>query len=261
MPHSMLSDSHVVEGGGAASSSGGDAICASAAETCPTKRPFLIGVCGGTACGKTTVCNQITATLDARVALVAADSFYKNLDRDKHVKALAGEYNFDHPAALDMDLIYQTLVDLRDGKTVQIPVYDFITHTRRPETVEIQGAEVIIFEGILALYDKNIRDLLDLKVFVDTDDDVRLVRRIKRDMRTRGLELDFILAQYLTSVKPCFEEYVWPTKKFADIVIPRGGDNYVAVNLLVQHIHALLSGDLPKADEQAFFMAYSAENC
>uniref|UniRef100_A0A673B3S0 Uridine-cytidine kinase n=1 Tax=Sphaeramia orbicularis TaxID=375764 RepID=A0A673B3S0_9TELE len=181
-----------------------------------------------------------------QVAILSQDSFYKVLTTEQKAKALKGQFNFDHPDAFDNDLIISTLWDIKEGKTVQIPVYDFVTHSRKEETVTVYPADVVLFEGILMFYSQQIRDLFQMKLFVDTDADTRLSRRVLRDISERGRDLESVLAQYITFVKPAFEEFCLPTKKYADVIIPRGADNLVAINLIVQHIQDILNGGLTK---------------
>ena len=214
--------------------------------------PFLIGVTGGTASGKTTVCQKIIEQLggvglsnDKKVLILSQDSFYKDLTQEEHRLASSDEYNFDHPDSFDKELIIQSLRDLSHGKTIQVPTYDFRTHKRTKEKTTVHPSDVILFEGILILYEPVVRDLLNLKIFVDVDSDVRLSRRILRDMSERGRTLESILKQYATFVKPCFEEFTLPTKKHADVIIPRGVENMVAINLIVQHISNILSSKNP----------------
>ncbi|XP_054621486.1 uridine-cytidine kinase 2-B [Dunckerocampus dactyliophorus] len=218
------------------------------------RQPFLIGVSGGTASGKSSVCEKIMELLgqnkidhhQRQVAILSQDSFYKVLTPDQKAKALKGQYNFDHPDAFDNELIMQTLRQILQGKTVQIPVYDFVTHSRKDEFITVYPADVVLFEGILMFYSQEIRDLFQMKLFVDTDPDTRLSRRVLRDIGERGRELEQVLAQYITFVKPAFEEFCLPTKKYADVIIPRGADNLVAINLIVQHIQDILNGGLSK---------------
>jgi len=203
------------------------------------KRPFIIGVCGGTASGKTSVCEDILKKLEnQRVVIISQDSFYRSLDQDslKHVHS----YNFDHPNAFDWSLLEEVLRGVKGGKRVEIPEYSFISHTRLKETTALYGADVILFEGILAFYTEELRDIMDLKLFVDTDADTRLSRRVMRDINERGRTLQGVLHQYETFVKPSFEDYILPTKKYADVIIPRGIDNQVAIKLIVQHIRTKL---------------------
>ncbi|XP_012672959.1 uridine-cytidine kinase 2-B [Clupea harengus] len=217
-------------------------------------QPFLIGVSGGTASGKSSVCEKIMELLgqneidhhQRQVAMLSQDSFYKELTPEQKAKALKGQFNFDHPDAFDYELIKKTLHDIIQGKTVQIPVYDFITHSRKDEFVTLYPADVVLFEGILIFYSQEIRDVFQMKLFVDTDADTRLSRRVLRDIEDRGRDLEQVLTQYITFVKPAFEEFCLPTKKYADVIIPRGADNLVAINLIVQHIQDILNGGFSK---------------
>jgi uridine kinase len=203
-------------------------------------KPFIIGVGGGSASGKTSVCELIMEELqNHRVAIISLDSFYLPLTCEQ-LKNVA-EYNFDHPDAWDWDLLLQTVRALSEGKRVEIPEYDFSTHSRKPETHSLYGLDVILLEGIFVFHSPQLRDLIDMKIFVDTDSDTRLVRRVRRDMQFRGRTLESILAQYEKFVKPCFDNYIWPTKKYADVIIPRGKDNTVAIDLIVQHIRGKLN--------------------
>ncbi|XP_035592665.1 uridine-cytidine kinase 2-A isoform X1 [Oncorhynchus keta] len=181
-----------------------------------------------------------------QVAILSQDSFYRVLTPDQKAKALKGQFNFDHPDAFDNELIVKTLWDILEGQTVQIPVYDFVTHSRKEEAVTVYPADVVLFEGILMFYSQEIRDLFQMKLFVDTDADTRLSRRVLRDISERGRDLEQVLTQYITFVKPAFEEFCLPTKKCADVIIPRGADNLVAINLIVQHIQDILNGGLTK---------------
>ncbi|XP_044519904.1 uridine-cytidine kinase 1 isoform X2 [Gracilinanus agilis] len=212
-----------------ASDSGGGGAAAAEQER-PHQRPFLIGVSGGTASGKSTVCEKIMELLgqhevdhrQRKLVILSQDRFYKVLTTEQKAKALKGQYNFDHPDAFDNDLMRMTLKHIVEGKTVEVPIYDFVTHSSQ-----------------------EIRDMFHLRLFVDTDSDVRLSRRVLRDMN-RGRDLEQILTQYTTFVKPAFEEFCLPTKKYADVIIPRGVDNMVAINLIVQHIQDILNGDICK---------------
>ncbi|KAL1371401.1 hypothetical protein HN51_001639 [Arachis hypogaea] len=203
-------------------------------------QPFVIGVSGGTASGKTTVCELIIQQLqDHRVVLVCQDSFYRGLTNDelKHVH----EYNFDHPDAFDTEQLVETLSKLKSGQSVQVPVYDFKLHQRSSDVYRLVNAsEVIIMEGILVFHEQRVRDMMNMKIFVDADPDVRLARRIRRDTVERGRDVHSVLEQYAKFVKPAFEDFILPSKKYADIIIPRGGDNGVAIDLIVQHIRTKL---------------------
>uniref|UniRef100_A0A8C7L8C8 Uridine-cytidine kinase n=1 Tax=Oncorhynchus kisutch TaxID=8019 RepID=A0A8C7L8C8_ONCKI len=205
------------------------------------KEAFVIGLCGGSASGKTTVANKIIEALDVPwVVLLSMDSFYKVLTKDEQELAAKNEYNFDHPEAFDFELLVTVLRKLKKGKSIKVPVYDFTSHCRRKEWKTVYGANVVIFEGILAFANKELLKLLDMKVFVDTDSDIRLVRRLKRDISDRGRDINGVIKQYNKFVKPSFEQYIEPTVQVADIVVPRGGENFVALDLIVQHVHSQL---------------------
>uniref|UniRef100_A0A7N6AW41 Uridine-cytidine kinase n=1 Tax=Anabas testudineus TaxID=64144 RepID=A0A7N6AW41_ANATE len=206
-----------------------------------SKDAFVIGLCGGSASGKTTVARKIIEALDVPwVVLLSMDSFYKVLSPEQQIKAASNDYNFDHPDAFDFDLLTHTLRKLKQGKSVKIPVYDFTTHGRQKDWKTVYGASVIIFEGIMSFADKELLKLLDMKLFVDTDSDIRLVRRLRRDISERGREIEGVIKQYNKFVKPAFEQYIEPTMRLADIVVPRGGGNMVAIDLIVQHVHSQL---------------------
>nr|XP_019960587.1 PREDICTED: uridine-cytidine kinase-like 1 [Paralichthys olivaceus] len=205
------------------------------------KEAFVIGLCGGSASGKTTVANKIIEALDVPwVVLLSMDSFYKVLNKEDQELAAKNEYNFDHPDAFDFELLVTVLRKLKKGKSIKVPVYDFTSHCRRKEWKTVYGANVVIFEGILAFANKELLKLLDMKVFVDTDSDIRLIRRLKRDISQRGRNIGGIIKQYNKYVKPAFEQYIEPTVQVADIVVPRGGENFVALDLIVQHVHSQL---------------------
>ncbi len=217
---------------------------------------FVIGICGGSASGKTTVAKKIIKSLNIDwVTLLSMDSFYKVLSEEQHEAAARNEYNFDHPDAFDFALLVKTLKRLKSGKRVEVPIYNFVTHRREPKTSSMygkrirtknvnsnfttffdSGANVLIFEGILAFHDKDVLDLLDMKIFVDTDPDIRLSRRLKRDITARGRDIKGVLEQYNRHVKPAFDYYIAPTMTHADIIVPRGGENEVAINLIVHHV-------------------------
>eukprot|EP00090_Calanus_glacialis_P000985 TRINITY_DN10717_c0_g1_i7.p1 TRINITY_DN10717_c0_g1~~TRINITY_DN10717_c0_g1_i7.p1 ORF type:complete len:567 (-),score=157.72 TRINITY_DN10717_c0_g1_i7:214-1914(-) len=204
--------------------------------------PFVIGVCGGSASGKTTVANKIISELGVPwVTLLSMDSFYKVLNENQHQQAALNEYNFDNPDAFDFELLFTTLQRLKEMKKVEVPIYNFMTHRRETKTVSMYGANVIIFEGILAFHMENIRNILDMKVFVETDSDVRLARRLKRDISNRGRDIHGVMQQYENHVKPAYDRYIAPTMTYADIIVPRGGENQVAINLIVQHVQTQLT--------------------
>ncbi|XP_067207428.1 uridine-cytidine kinase-like 1 isoform X2 [Linepithema humile] len=202
--------------------------------------PFVIGICGGSASGKTTVATKIIESLDVPwVTLLSMDSFYKVLNEKQHEMAAHNEYNFDHPDAFDFELLKTTLQRLKECRMVEVPIYNFVTHRRESRTT-MYGANVIIFEGILTFYNVDVLKLCDMKVFVDTDADVRLARRLRRDISQRGRDLEGVLKQYSKHVQPAFYYYIAPLMAHADIIVPRGGDNEVAIELIVQHIHTQL---------------------
>ncbi|KAK1311113.1 Uridine kinase-like protein 4 [Acorus calamus] len=203
------------------------------------RQPFVIGVAGGAAAGKTTVCDMIIEQLhDQRVVLVSQDSFYHGLT-DEELEQVY-EYNFDHPDAFDTELLLSCMESLRHGKAVDIPNYDYKTHRNVLPKRKVNPSDVIILEGILVFHDPRVRDLMNMKIFVDTDADIRLARRIGRDTVERGRDIKTVLDQYSKFVKPAFDDFILPTKKYADIIIPRGADNHVAIDLIVQHIHTKL---------------------
>ncbi|KAK9077625.1 hypothetical protein SSX86_005962 [Deinandra increscens subsp. villosa] len=202
------------------------------------KQPFIIGVAGGAASGKTTVCDMIIEQLhDQRVVLVNQDSFYLNLTPEELTRV--HEYNFDHPDAFDNEKLLSAVEMLKHGKAVDIPKYDFRSY-KNIVSRRVNPSDVIILEGILIFHDPRIRELMNMKIFVDTDADVSLARRIRRDTGEKGRDISMVLDQYSKFVKPAFDDFILPTKKYADIIIPRGGDNHVAIDLIVQHIRTKL---------------------
>ncbi|EYC06013.1 hypothetical protein Y032_0079g1304 [Ancylostoma ceylanicum] len=205
------------------------------------KQPYVIGICGGSASGKTTVAEKIIEKLEIPwVTILSMDSFYKVLNEEEHILAEQSNYNFDHPNAFDFDLLHEVLTRLREGKNCEVPVYDFTTHSRDNNPKMMYGADVLIFEGILAFHRPDINAMMDMKVFVDTDGDVRLARRLNRDINERGRDTIGVLEQYFRFVKPAFEAYIAPGMKFADIIVPRGGDNDVAINLIAKQVKTQL---------------------
>ncbi|KAL1564248.1 Uridine kinase-like protein 5 [Salvia divinorum] len=224
----------------------------SGSERSPLKVPFIIGVAGGTASGKTTVCDMIIAQLhDQRVVLVNQDAFYRSLSNEQLKKV--GEYNFDHPDAFDTEVLLSCMEKLKRGSVATIPNYDFKTHKSIEPGRVVNPADVIILEGILVLHDSRVRDLMNMKIFVDTDSDVRLGRRLQRDTVERGRNVENVLDQYAKFVKPSFDEFILPSMKYADVIIPRGADNEVAIDLIVQHIRTKLGQhDLCKVYSNVF---------
>uniref|UniRef100_A0A2P2L860 Uridine kinase n=1 Tax=Rhizophora mucronata TaxID=61149 RepID=A0A2P2L860_RHIMU len=225
-------------------------------------QPFVIGVSGGTASGKTTVCDMIIQQLhDHRVVLVSQDSFYRGLTPEELVRV--HEYNFDHPDAFDTEQLLECIEKLRLGQSYHVPIYDFKTHQRRSDSFrQVNASDVIILEGILVFHDQRVRNLMNMKIFVDTDADVRLARRIRRDTVERGRDINSVLEQYAKFVKPAFDDFVLPSKKYADVIIPRGGYNHVAINLIVQHIQTKLGQhDLCKIYQNVYFIRSTFQVC
>ncbi len=203
------------------------------------EKPIIIGIAGGTGSGKTTLVKKLNDVLGDEVVALTHDYYYKAYDHLelKDRKRL----NFDHPNLFDTDMLINDLTALKDGKSIERPIYSFAEYTRMKETVRVDPKKVIIIEGILIFENKELRDLLDIKVYVDTDADVRIIRRILRDVKERGRDLDSVISQYLNTVKIMHEEFVEPSKKHADIIIPEGGHNEVACSMLIDKIRALLN--------------------
>ena len=195
---------------------------------------LVIGIAGGTGSGKTTLMNNLIQRFEGNVTVLSHDNYYRR--RDELTYEERTRINYDEPAALETDLMAYHLDKLRHGETIQCPVYDFTQHNRSGETVTVAPKKVIIVEGILIFEDQPLRELMDIKIFVDTDADVRLCRRIKRDVNKRGRSLESVLEQYQQTVKPMHEKYVEPSKKFADLVVPEGGKNWVALDMIIGRI-------------------------
>ena len=198
------------------------------------KKILVIGIAGGTGSGKTTLMNNLIREFSGMVTILSHDNYYKRHDDLTYEERC--KLNYDEPAALETDLMAEHLDILRRGEAIDCPVYDFTVHNRSNETIRITPEKVIIVEGILIFENKQLRDLMDIKIFVDTDSDVRLCRRIVRDVRERGRTLESVVDQYQTTVKPMHEQYVEPSKKFADIVVPEGGKNLVALDMIMGRI-------------------------
>ena len=213
---------------------------ADAAESMNDSVNLIIGISGGTGSGKTTVANRILETVSAKDAVfIQQDSYYRNLkDLPVDYRQLA---NFDHPDAIDNDLLVYHVRKLKAGEPVELPIYDFRTHTRLNETLLIEPKPIVIVEGILIFSDPRLLKQMDVKVFVDTPDDVRFIRRLKRDLAERGRTVDSVIEQYLTTVRPMHMQFVEPSKRYADVIIPEGGHNLVSIDLISGKIRERLA--------------------
>ena len=199
---------------------------------------IVIGIAGGTGSGKSTLIQKIKEEFRDEIAILSHDFYYKRHDDMSYEDRCA--LNYDHPNAFDTDLMIEHIRQLKAWTVVERPVYDFSIHNRVDETVAVHPAKVVVAEGILIFENQELRDLCDIKVFIDTDSDVRILRRILRDVRERGRTLDSVVSQYLTTVKPMHEQFVEPSKKYVDLIIPEGGYNRVALEMLNERIHSLL---------------------
>jgi len=200
---------------------------------------MVIGIAGGSGSGKTTLAENIREVFNDEVVILCHDYYYKSneeISLDERKKL-----NYDHPNSFDTDLLIQQLKELKEGNMIFHPVYSFVKHTRLEETVKVKPTKVIILEGILIFENRELCDLMDIKVFVDTDGDVRIIRRLLRDVQERGRDLDSVVNQYLGTVKPMHEEFVDPSKKRADIIIPEGGANTVALSMLLERIKSFMN--------------------
>ena len=201
---------------------------------------LVIGIAGGSGSGKTTLMNNIVKRFEDNITVLSHDSYYKRHDDMTYEERC--RLNYDEPAALETDLMVEHLYMLRQGVAVDCPVYDFTVHNRSEEITRIEPKKIIIVEGILIFEDQALRDLMDIRIFVDTDADIRLCRRVKRDVNKRGRSLESVLTQYQETVKPMYEKYVEPSKKYAHILIPEGGKNAVALDLVVNLIEKHIEG-------------------
>jgi uridine kinase len=207
-------------------------------------KPLMIGIAGGSGSGKSTVAQNVAEMLTtSSVVFIDMDAYYKNFPKlsfdDRR------RLNWDHPDAFDFDLLCQHLSALSDRRSIEKPEYDFVTHLRRAERTLIEPADVVVIDGILLFVDPRVRDLCDVKVFVDADADIRLIRRIERDTRVRGRPLAEVIEQYLSSVQPMHLEFVEPSKRYADVIVPRGGHNAIAIEMIVAKIQRRLVGGRP----------------
>ena len=203
-------------------------------------KPLIIGIAGGTGSGKSTVARNVAKALStSSVAFIDMDAYYRNF---AHVPLEERrQINWDHPDAFDWDLLLAQLTALLEGESIDKPIYDFVSHTRSAQIGSIPAAEVVVVDGILLFVDARVRDLCDVKVFVDADADIRLIRRIRRDVSKRGRALDEVIEQYLTTVQPMHLQFVEPSKRYADVIVPRGGHNPVAIEMIVAKIERRLA--------------------
>ena len=198
----------------------------------------IVGIAGGSASGKTTIVNIIREKFGDNIVVISHDSYYKahnDLSYDERSRL-----NYDHPSSFDTELLIEDVKKLKRGEEIDIPVYDYAIHNRSDQTIHIIPKPVILLEGILILENKELRDLMDVKVFVDTDADERLMRRIRRDTIERARSVDSVLTQYAQTVKPMHEQFIEPSKKYADLIIPRGGENLTGINIFTEHLEAML---------------------
>jgi uridine kinase len=203
-------------------------------------KPVIIGVAGGTGSGKTTVARALVDAFEGQsVVMIEQDAYYK--DQSEMTMEERYKTNYDHPFAFDNDLLIEQIKQLQEHKAIEKPVYDYAAHTRSDQTILIEPVDVVIVEGILALEDDRLRNLMDIKVFVDTDADVRILRRMQRDLNERGRSIDSVVAQYTNVVRPMHLQFCEPTKRYADIIVPEGGENFVAIDLLVTKIRWVLT--------------------
>jgi uridine kinase len=202
--------------------------------------PLVIGIAGGSGSGKTTVAQEILQRVGPdRIAFLQHDSYYKDLSGLPPAQRV--EVNFDHPNSLETDLLISHIASLRDGKAVEVPIYDFSTHSRTTKTFTVQPRRVILIEGILIFTEPALREMFDVKIFVDTDSDLRFIRRLQRDIAERGRTTESVIKQYQLTVRPMHLEFVEPSKRYADVIIPEGGFNAAALDMVVARVQALLA--------------------
>lgn len=203
------------------------------------ERPILIGITGGTGSGKSTIAREIYKKFGEQcIAMIEQDSYYKDQSHISFEERI--RTNYDHPDAFDTPLLIEHLTKLLEGQEIYKPIYDFSLHNRKKETIKVEPRDIIILEGILILQEVELRNLLDIKIYVDTDADVRIIRRLVRDINERGRTVDSVIDQYLNVVRPMHMQFIEPTKRYADIIIPEGGHNKVAIDLLVANIKQFL---------------------
>lgn len=202
-------------------------------------KPTIIGIAGGTGSGKTSVTRKIIASLEEHdITLIEQDYYYKDQSHKTMEERL--KTNYDHPFAFDNDLLIEHLKSLINMESVEVPTYDYVNHTRSDQTIRIEPKNVIIIEGIFALENEQLRNLMDVKIYVDTDSDIRILRRLSRDIKERGRSMESVIHQYLTVVRPMHLQFIEPTKRFSDIIIPEGGENIVAIDIITTKIRSLI---------------------
>jgi len=203
------------------------------------KTSLVFGIAGGTGSGKTTIANYVLKTVGhEKIAFLPHDAYYR--DQTDLTQEERAQVNFDHPSSLETELLIEHITKLRNQETIQLPTYDFKTHSRNQETITIHPQPIIVIEGILIFVEPELRDLFDLKIYVDTDADIRFIRRLKRDIEERGRTTESVINQYLETVRPMHLEFVEPSKRYASVIIPEGGYNTVALDLIVARIEAML---------------------
>ncbi|WP_052256458.1 uridine kinase [Salinicoccus sp. YB14-2] len=202
-------------------------------------KPTIIGIAGGTGSGKTSVTKKIISSLEEHdITLIEQDFYYKDQSHKTMEERL--ETNYDHPFAFDNDLLIQHVKSLINRESVKLPTYDYVNHTRSDETIKVEPKDVIIVEGIFALENEQLRELMDVKIYVDTDSDIRILRRMSRDIKERGRSMESVINQYLSVVRPMHLQFIEPTKRFSDIIIPEGGENIVAIDIITTKIRSLI---------------------
>lgn len=205
-----------------------------------SKKPLVIGLAGGSGSGKTTVAKEISKRLPQdRILILPEDAYYN--DNSALTMEERKKVNYDHPSAYDTDLLIEQLKALLAGEAVEMPTYNFSILSRAKDTIHVEPADIIILEGILVLSSPELRQFMDIKLFVDADDDIRFIRRLQRDTQERGRSIDWIIAQYLATVKPSYNQFVEPSKKYADIIIPQGGENQVAIDMVSSKLLSILN--------------------
>jgi uridine kinase len=207
-------------------------------------KTMVVGIAGGTGSGKTTLAELILDSIGRqKIAYLPHDAYYR--DHKELPLEQRARLNYDHPDSLETELLVEQIQQLKDGQAIEMPVYDFTTHSRKKETIHIEPRQVILVEGILTFVEKTLRDIFDMKIYVDTDPDLRFIRRLKRDMEERGRTLQSVIDQYMLTVRPMHLEFVESSKRYADIIVPEGGLNAVALEMVIARLQSLLNGELP----------------